>query len=76
MSIGSDIPQETPESEEIIHSVLICPACESAHMFMAGRYDEYRKIPSATRHDEYEMEWVMVEEWQCSGCGFTECIDL
>jgi rubredoxin len=45
-------------------------------MFMAGRYDEYRKIPSATRHDEYEMEWVMVEEWQCSGCGFTECIDL
>jgi hypothetical protein len=71
MPKGNNTTQESPKKpqERAEHQ------CSHRGMYMSGFYDEYRKIPSATRHDEYEMEWVTVQVWECPDCGMVEYED-
>jgi hypothetical protein len=70
MSNPSNESQETPKSAEIKPTIRNHEDCQHAGAYRDGRGEEERRYYNRDNPSgEYDVEWVIVEYWNCPNCG-------
>lgn len=65
MPQGQEIGEIKPENDEGVHSVMICPCCETSHM----KQHRFLMYVELTLED---TGYVWVSYWKCVSCGCEE----